>query len=102
MMSNVADRILDQDVSKYPIFVVHQHIVEVGIPLFEEDKPGKWFINASSLEEFVSKQLIEENKLDSFRTVYKDPNKYLCLFVLSELGANFIFLPRTNKSNTQK
>lgn len=86
--------ILDQEITKYPIFVVHQHNVEIGIPLTPDDHEGIWKIHASSLEEFVSKQVIEQNKVDSFRTIFKSPDKFFCLFVLSELGAKFVFLPR--------
>ena len=95
-LAKVSDSILDQEVSKYPIFVVHQHDVEVGVEIID-GKDHPWSVHASSLEEFVSKQLIETHKIDSFRTVFKDPRKYLCLFVLSDLGANFIFLPRLKK-----
>ena len=94
MMKEVTQSILDQEITKYPIFVVHQHDLEIGVTLTDESYPGVWKIQASSLEEFVSKQLIEENKIDSFRTIYKNPNKFFCLFVISELGAKFIFLPQ--------
>ena len=93
-MHKAAQSILDQEVTKYPIFVIHQHEVELGIPLLEEDHVSKWQIQASSLEEFVSKQIISPEKIDSFRTIYKNPEKHFCLFVLSELGAQFIFIPR--------
>ena len=39
-------------------------------------------------------QIIESNKIDSFRTIYKKPDDFFCVFVVSELGAKFIFLPR--------
>lgn len=93
-MNQAADSILDQEITKYPIFVAHQHSLAIGVDLTGETYTGDWKIQASSLEEFVSKQLIEENKIDSFRTIYKNPVKYFCLFVISELGAKFIFLPR--------
>jgi len=32
--------------------------------------------------------------VQDFRQVYKDPEANLCLFVLSDLGAQFIFIPR--------
>lgn len=99
-MAKASDSIIDQEVSKYPIFVVHQHEVEIGIPLSEHLEIGNWNLHASSLEEFVSKQIIQEEKVDEFRKVYKDPQEFFCLFVLSELGANFIFLPRNQKSKT--
>ena len=30
VMGKAADAILDQDVSLYPIFIVHQHTVDIG------------------------------------------------------------------------
>ena len=94
MMAQASDTIIDQEVSKYPIFVVHQHEVEIGVALVVASDANTWNVQASSLEEFVSKQIVETEKVDSFIEVYKDPKDFFCLFVLSELGANFIFLPR--------
>ncbi len=94
-IGEAADIIRDQDVSKYPIFVVHQQEMAMGIPVIEKDKAGgNWNINASTLEEFVSKNIIFDEKIDEFIKSYKNPDLQLCLFVLSELGANFIYLPR--------
>ena len=93
IMGKASDSIIDQEVTKYPIFVMHQHHMELGIPLVNEED-SSWRIQASSLEEFVSKQVIETNKIDSFRTIYKSPAKYFCLFVISDMGAKFVFIPR--------
>jgi hypothetical protein len=94
-LGEAADIILEQDVSNYPIFVTHQQEVEMGIPVIEKEKiGGNWNINASTLEEFVSKNLIFEDKIEDFRLNFKDPSLHVCLFVLSELGANFVFLRR--------
>ncbi len=99
-MEKAQQAILDQEVSKYPIFVVHQHEVEMGVLLIDGNNLGLlWSVHASTLEEFVSKQIIQPEKIDSFTQVYKDTNQYFCCFVLSELGANFIFLPKKNKSD---
>jgi len=96
MMGEASDTIIDGDVSEYPIFVVHQQTVELGIPIAKkEEVDGNWSINASSLEEMVSKQIVHNRKIEEFKKVYKDPGHYLCLFVLSELGAQFIFIPRS-------
>ena len=95
VMSKASDAVISQKISKYPILVVHQDLIEIGIELVNKNETtGNWFVRISSLEEFVTKKLIEEIKVDSFRTIYKDQKKYLCLFVLSELGAQFIFMPR--------
>jgi hypothetical protein len=94
-LSQAVDTIMEQEISKYPIMVVHQVEVEIGIPLIRREQVrGDWSVNASTLEEFVAKRIIDIDWVDRFRAVYKDPEDALCLFVLSELGATFIFLPR--------
>lgn len=95
ILSKASDTILDQEVSSYPIFVVHQQTIEIGISIVDgESKLGKWSVNASTLEEFVAKQLIQTEKVDEFKKIYKVPENNLCLFILSDLGATFVFTPR--------
>ncbi len=95
ILAKASDTILEQDVSMYPIFVVHQQTIEVGIPIaVPNEQKGKWSINASTLEEFVAKQLIQAEKLENFKKIYKNPESFLCLFILSDLGATFAFIPR--------
>jgi hypothetical protein len=95
MMGQAADTIIDENVSKYPVFAVHQLDLELGIPLVIKTEDGpKWSIQASTLEEMVGKKLIQSEKVDDFRRVFKDPVDYLCLFTLSDQGAQFIFMPR--------
>ncbi|MFK7937284.1 MAG: hypothetical protein AB8G22_27470 [Saprospiraceae bacterium] len=95
ILGKAADTVVTQDVSNYPIFVVHQQVMDMGIPIIEQDgRKKKWSVNVSSLEEFVTKQIIQPERVDNFKEAYKDPEVSLCLFVLSELGANFIFIAR--------
>jgi hypothetical protein len=95
IMSKAIDSILDQELSKYPIFVVHQNEIELGVEISNKNQGlGNWNIHASTLEEFSAKQIIQQEKIDSFRTIYKNPKNHLCLFILSELGAKFLFIPR--------
>ena len=62
---------------------------------FEKEKTnGLWSVNASTLEEFTYKGIIQAEKVDDLKKVLKDPAEHFCLFVLSELGAQFVFLPR--------
>ena len=95
LMTEASDIILDKDVSEYPIFVAHQQEMEIGMLIYE-DKKGVdlWKIHASTFEEFVNKQIIFGEKIEDFKANSKDVNSYVCVFVLSELGAQFIFLPR--------
>lgn len=96
MLGAAADTILDQDVSRYPIFVLHQlEELEIGIPLLQASPPEvRWSVQVSTLEELATKRLIEMGKVDHFRAVYKNAQEFLCLFVLTPTSANFVFLPR--------
>ncbi|MEM1123832.1 MAG: hypothetical protein AAGJ18_25565 [Bacteroidota bacterium] len=95
MLAKAADAVLDQQVSNYPIFIVHQGEIELGISVIDPEKvASNWAINVSILEEFAAKQIIKSENIDNFREVYKDPQENLCLFIISEIGANFIFMPR--------
>jgi len=95
-LMQAADSIMETEVSNYPILVVYQKSIELGVPVIDKiDVKGNWSVNASTLEEFAMKQVIQTDKIEDFQGIYKDPNHHLCLFVLSELGAQFIFIDRT-------
>jgi len=94
ILSRASTAMRDQEVSDYPIFVAHKQEVELGLKLIEQDdEKFVWSINISSLEEFVAKQVITTDKIEEFKKVYKDPDDQLCIFVISELGASFVYLP---------
>ena len=96
MMGKASDTIITQEVSSYPIFVLHRSEIELGILLKEyEGTLTDWGINASTLEEFVAKQIIQNDKVDDFKKIYKPADSHLCLFVISKDGATFVFLPRS-------
>lgn len=97
VLSKASESIIDKEISKYPILVVHQQQIELGVPVLSKDpKRGNWSVNASTLEEFAMKQVIHPEKIEDFQGIYKDPGEHLCLFVISELGAKFIFLSKKN------
>ena len=100
IMTKAAETIMVKDISKYPILVVHQQEVELGVPVLNKNEEKiKWSIHASTLEEFAMKQVIAADKIEDFQGVYKNPDQFLCLFVISELGVNFIFIPRMDHPN---
>ena len=95
IMFEASQVIIDQDVSEHPIFVAHQQNMEIGMVIAERGKvKGNWNIHATTLEEMVYKQIIKEENIDEFTNVFRNPMENVCVFVLSELGAQFIFLQR--------
>lgn len=92
-MHLAAEVVIVQDVSNYPIFVIHQNTVDIGINIVDKDLvKGKWSVNASTLEEFVARQIIAPEKLEDFKMLYKSHPGDLCLFVLNGPEASFVFL----------
>lgn len=93
-MKEVATDIRVEEISAYPIFVAHQHELRLGEKILDHLELGThWTIHAATLEEFIEKGLIQAAKKDAFIKQYKDPNKYMCVFVVVPEGANFIFYP---------
>lgn len=95
----VALEILEKGISKYPVFIAHELEVAVGEVILDKNDFGKsWSINATVIEELSQNNIIQEEKMDEFRKVYKDPKKFVCIFLISEKGGNFIFYPYKNTS----
>ena len=82
LLSKAADLIIEKEGTHYPIFVVHKQEIALGVPLIDRIKMNvNWSVNASSLEEFVNKDLVFENKKEAFINAYKDPKTHICLFI---------------------
>ncbi len=94
-LAEAAETVRTQDVSNYPIFVASKTELELGIPLLLRGAlPDDWAVNASTLEEFHVKRIIEAEKIDDFRTLYRQHSDEICVFVLLNDGAaKFIFIP---------
>jgi hypothetical protein len=93
-IKEVAIEIMSEGISSYPIFVAHQHEVKLGELILDKDELNmSWTIQASTLEEFVERGIIHPEKKDKFIKQFKDPNEFMCLFVIVPEGANFIFFP---------
>lgn len=95
MLRNASSTIIDQGVSMHPIFIFHREELPIGIQISSPgSSSGNWYVSASTLEEFVAKSLIREDKIEAFRKTYKDPTKHICLFLIEGESAEFIFIPQ--------
>jgi len=94
IVAQAAEKIKEEGISNYPIFVVHQGEAQIGIPLIDREKVNSyWSVNASTLEEFYAKSLISKEKLEEFKKLYKEHEGEVCFFVMSEIGAQYLFMP---------
>lgn len=93
-IQTVAEEIMENDISKYPLFIAHKAEIALGRKILDaEELEAKWDISASLLEEFVAKGLVDQEKLPAFKEAFKDPKTYMCVFLAYESGGNFIFYP---------
>jgi len=90
----ISEEIIDNQISKYPIFIASREETNLGKQIIDKEELAlEWSINASTLEEFVRRKIVLENKLEAFKRSYKDPRKFLCVFTLLTENAGFIYLP---------
>lgn len=98
IITQAKQTILDHEVSKYPIFVASKSKIELGVSLIDREKTTAiWSINASSLEEFVAKNIIDPAKIENFKQTYKNVDTYNCYFIVSNIGNQFAYLPTLTK-----
>ncbi len=92
-IKEIAEEIIE-NLSKYPIFIAHQHEARIGELIIDKDELStEWSIHASTIDEFIERGIITAEKEDFFKQNYKDPNRYICVFVMVPEGANFVFFP---------
>jgi len=90
----ISEEIIDNQVSKYPVFIAAREETNLGKQIIDKEELAlEWSINASTLEEFIRRKIVLENKLEAFKKSYKDPRKFLCVFALLTENAGFIYLP---------
>jgi len=95
IMDKASDELINQEITKYPIYIIHQEEINLGISLVDASSSKAPFsINASTLEEFATKNVIKEDKVENFIEIFKNANDYYCLFIIDHLGSKFAFIPR--------
>jgi len=79
---------------EYPIFSISKEEIPIGQLLVRKFELNlDWNYYASFMDEFVQRELIAIDKQDDFKSAYKDPDEFCCLFVIDEEFTNFVFIP---------
>lgn len=93
-IKEISNEMIAEGYTLYPIFIAHQHEISMGEVILDRlELNTNWTINASSLEEFVERGVIKEDKKALFEKNFKKPSAFMCLFVVVPEGANFVFYP---------
>lgn len=93
-IKEVSQDIINEGFSKYPVFIAHQAEVKLGEVILDKDELGSNFtVQASTMEELVEKKIILPKNVEKFKKAYKNPEEQCCIFLVTEHGAQFVFVP---------
>ncbi|MFN3529441.1 MAG: hypothetical protein ACK417_05920 [Bacteroidia bacterium] len=95
-LQGLAREILDSGTSKYPVFVAHQFAEGINIGkavLQHQHIETRWSVNVSLMEEFVKKGIVQHENFPEFKKSWKDPEEFMCVFVLAGAASSFVYLP---------
>lgn len=94
-MRDFSAHVIEEEISKYPVYVAFQtDDLPLGKPFFTREQHNlNWNFNATILEEFVKKEIVNMDKVDEFRETYGDPLERACIFVFLPDQAGFVFIP---------
>ncbi|MCG8309894.1 MAG: hypothetical protein MI975_21030 [Cytophagales bacterium] len=80
--------------SDFPIFIISKTEIPLGQLLFKkEEVQTDWNYYVTYLDEFVQRKIIEKSREEEFRSHYKDPDEFCCLFVIDGDFTKFVFIP---------
>lgn len=80
--------------SDYPIFPIAKNEIPVGqLLVAKEEMATTWNYNASYLDEFIQRGLVDKDKIETFKQAFKDPDEFCCLFVVDLDFTRFTFIP---------
>ena len=86
--------IINNKISEYPVFIAHEDRINLGEFLFDKEEfDMNWHISVTTLEQLVELDIVKNERQGDFKKVYKPPTTHICLLLISEKGANFIFKP---------
>lgn len=95
LMEEAFEGVINEGVSKYPVFIFHQQEVNVGLPIADRRHiAGEWSVNISTLEEFYIKGLVTIEQVDEIKPRITGEHPQFCCLVVSGEQGSMIFVPR--------
>ncbi|WP_422354885.1 hypothetical protein [Roseivirga pacifica] len=91
-LKEAAYQVKKRGFSEFPIFPIAKTEIPIGQKLIgKEDMAVNWNYYITYIDEFVQRQLIENE--EAFKQAYKNPDEFCCLFVVEPDFTNFLFVP---------
>lgn len=89
----LTQRIIQEGISHYPIFIATEQPIPFGKP-FLINEEEKWQFYVTILEDLIHKNIIRKDRVTAFKEQIHDPlKKAAILLISSELPPTFLFLP---------
>jgi hypothetical protein len=80
--------------SEYPIFPISKMDLPIGQALYKKNEVhSEWNYYITYIDEFVQRKIVDEDKVEDFKTTFKNPDEFCCLFVVDDDFTNFLFIP---------
>ncbi len=80
--------------SDFPIFPISRTEMPIGQLLIgKTEMHNQWNYYVTYIDEFIQRKLIKQDKVDEFKSVFKNPDEFCCLFVVDGDFSNFLFIP---------
>lgn len=93
-LKEAAYQVRVRKISDFPIFPICKQTQKIGgLLLANTDLHIDWNYYISYLDEFSQRKLIDSEGLDLFKSTYKNPDEFCCLFVIDKEFTNFVFIP---------
>ncbi|TAE88630.1 MAG: hypothetical protein EAY81_02765 [Bacteroidetes bacterium] len=94
MLKEVSADILNEGFSKYPVFIAHQEPIKLGEMIIDASEYSRSYnISATVLEELLERNIVTKEREQSFKDAYKNPSQFLCILLVTDKGASFVFVP---------
>ena len=97
VLDRAAMTVRDEGVSNYPIFVAYagseaDKVPGIFVTEIVTSREVIWTVNVTTLEELVAKQVVDAQRVDPFRKVYREKADGLCFLIIDADGARFGFV----------
>lgn len=95
LMKEAFEGVINEDVSRYPVFIFHQQEMNVGLPISDRNQNnGEWSVNISTLEEFYIKGIVTIEQVEEIKAKIIGQPPQFCCMLLYEGKGSLIFVDR--------
>ncbi|UJP64628.1 hypothetical protein [Mongoliitalea daihaiensis] len=94
LLKEASYQVRSRKFSEFPIFPISKEEQPIGqLFLGKKEKDLDWNYYITYADEFIQRKLIAEELFEEFKSNYKNPDEFCCLFVIDGQFTSFVFIP---------